>query len=274
MFTFSTSSWTTHGLLGQVRYAHALDGTSSLKSGNPDSSMPLLDLPTFVAKDGILQIEICHFHLPSTDANYVSQLKSSLDSAGLTLENILIDRGNLSDPDDKAWRAEIALGKMWFRIAADLGGKGCRVDCGTEEPTPAAKSRSAVALQELAEYAATLGLKLTTENFRTTSVQPDDLLEIISMVKQPLNLCVDFGNAAKTEDKFGTLQKLMPFGTSIHCKAEYLNGHIDLDDLHQALSLMGSNFDGFVTLIVDETEQEWEKTLEMRDEINQFFKLQ
>jgi sugar phosphate isomerase/epimerase len=271
MFSFSTSSWTTHGLLGQVRYQHNIDGTSFLKSGDPAAGMSLLDLPAFIAKDGIPKIEICHFHLPTINSDYVAQLKNALQDAGLTLENILIDRGNLSDPDDATWRAEIELGKMWFRITADLGGNGCRVDCGTEPPTPAAKARSAAALQELADYAVTLGIKLTTENFRQTSVQPDDLLEIISMVDRPLNLCVDFGNANKTSDKFGTLKKLMPLGTSIHCKGEYADGQLDRADLHQALALMGADFAGFVTLIVDETEREWEKTLELRDAIDQYF---
>lgn len=262
-------------MLGKVRYAHSLNGESWLKSGNPAEAIPLLDLPAFVAKDGITTLELCHFHLPTIHPDYLSQLKTAIDSAGLTLENILIDRGNLSDPDDEAWEAEIELDKMWFRITAELGGNGCRVDCGTEPPTPAAKARSAEALQQLADYAASLGLTLTTENFKATSVHPEHLLDIIKMVDRPIKLCVDFGNAANSGDKFGTMQKLLPLGTSLHCKGEYLpNGSLDRTDLEQSLKLVKSaRFSGFASLIVDETENEWDKTLELKREMEAILEL-
>ena len=256
-------------MLGKVRYAHSLKGESRLKSGEPADAMPLLDLPTFVAKAGIVQLELCHFHLPSIKSTYLSELKAAIKTAGLTLENILIDRGNLSDPNDAAWKTEIEISKMWFRIAADLGANGCRVDCGTEPPTPAAKARAADALQQLADYAATLQLTLTTENFKATSVHPDHLLDIMKMVDRPINLCVDFGNAAKSGDKFGTLQKLLPLGTSLHCKGEYLpDGKLDQTDFEQSLSFVkAAGFSGFASLIVDEAENEWEKTLELKQEM-------
>ena len=49
MRTFAVSSW-------------SLDG--SLQSG-----LPLLELPAQLAEHGISTLELCHFHLPSTEPN-------------------------------------------------------------------------------------------------------------------------------------------------------------------------------------------------------------
>ncbi len=265
MITFSTSSWTLHGKLGQVRYEHNLAGESWLEAGDPAAGMPLTDLPAFVAKDNIPKIELCHFHFPSIKPDYLAQLRQAIQAAGLTLENLLIDRGNLSDPNDNTWQAELDLCKMWLRIAAELGANGCRIDCGTEPPSPASKARAADALQQLSDYATTLGLKLTTENFRQTSLQPEDLLEIITMADRPLNLCLDFGNAIKSGDKYGTLQKLLPHSTSLHCKGQYSNGELDRTEFAHSIRLVtDADFSGFVSLIFDGTENEWAKTLELK----------
>lgn len=265
---FALSSWTTHGMLGNVRYAHTFEAPPVLEGGAPELGLSLLDFPALAASVGIRKLELCHFHFPSTDEAYLTSLRNKVAEAGVVIENLLLDTGNLSNPDDTEWEASLAEAKAWQQVAAWVGAKGCRIDCGTEAPSETSKQRAALALQQLADHGQQLGLTTTTENFRETSVDPQDLLEIMQQSGRSLNLCVDFGNAKKTGDKFGTLEVLLPHGTSLHVKGEYKDGVLDREELQQGLTLaQEAGFTGFITLIVDGNEDEWEQTLALRDEI-------
>ena len=267
---FAISSWSVHGLLGKAHFKQE-NGKTVIGSGQAEGEITLLELPALLKKAGCGILEICHFHLPSIEEDYLQQLKQVLDDNSVTLENILIDAGNLSNPNESERLADIEMAKRWQRIAAQLGGKGNRIDCGTEPPTAKAIDRAVHSLSVLVEHANSLKLHVTTENFRQTSQEADNLLEIMNKVRYPIKLCLDFGNAEKTADKFGTIEKLMPYGTSIHCKANYVNGEIDLDDLHKSLSyLKHSNFDGPITLIYDQTEDEWTHILALQSAIKMY----
>lgn len=272
MLRMATSSWTLHGTLGQVWYEPDGQGGAINKGQSPNGAMALLDLPAYVAKDGIKVLEITHFHIPQTDDDYLAKLKQALDEAGVELANLLVDTGNLSNPDEAARQADIDMTKRWQQVAAKLGAKGTRIDCGLEPATPEAKARSASALQELADYGDSLGLTTTTENWRTTSQEPEDLLDIMAQVNRPLNLCVDFGNAAKTSNKYDTLAKLLPYATSLHCKGNFADGKLDEAEFQQCLSLVkAANFDGHIALIYDKYDAEWDKVLELKAAVARFF---
>ena len=270
MAHFAVSSWSLHGLLGKARFRH-VDGGVVLDSGNAQGDLSLLDLPKVCTQNGIHTIEICHFHFPSIEEAYLKQLKRVLTAHDVVVENILIDAGNLSNQDESERRVDIEMAKRWQVITAKLGAKGNRIDCGRESPTPEAKERSVAALRELAEHAETLGIHVATENFHLTSREPEDLLDIMRRVGYPLKLVLDFGNAEASADKFNTLTTLMPYTTSIHCKANYCGSSIDLDDLHRCLDLLKqSAFDGPITLIYNETVDEWQHILALRDAIDDY----
>lgn len=268
MTEIAISSWSVHGLLGQVWYEPDADGNLINKNAGHTATLSLLELPAYIAKDGIQVMEVCHFHFPSLDDDYLAKFKSALESAGVTLANVLIDTGNLSNLDDAQRRADIELAKHWQDIAAKVGAKGCRIDCGTESATPETMKRSADALRELVDYGDSIGLTTTTENWRDTSIQPDNLLEIMRQVNRPLKLCVDFGNAEKTDDKYGTIQALMPYSTSIHCKGHFDGKTLDVDEFERSLALVkASDFDGHIALICGETEDEWDKILTLKQHV-------
>jgi sugar phosphate isomerase/epimerase len=272
MLRLAISSWTLHRTLGKVWYEADGNGGVVNKSETPADALPLLELPALVAQLGIPVLEICHFHFPSIDDGYLAQLNSALERANIELANILIDTGNLSSPHETQRRADIELNKQWQRIAAKVGAKGVRIDCGLEAPTPDALERSASALQELADYGAGLGLVTTTENWRTTSLEAENLLTIMDKVQRPLGLCVDFGNAAKTGHKYETLAALFPRGTSVHCKAEYSNGKVDVDDLQRCLQKAQEfHFDGHITIIYDGAGDERENIQLLKSQLEAFF---
>ena len=270
MIELGLSSWSVHGLLGKVRHT-IVDGEVVVASGDPAGALTLLELPALLRKKGISRFEICHFHLPRVDDAYLSDLRAELEKHRIQLDNILIDTGNLSQPDDEGWRADIAEAKFWQDIAAKLGGKGVRADCGKEPAGPESLARAATSMQILADHGASNGTRVTTENFHPTSREADNLLRIMQASQRDIGLCVDFGNAEATTDKFATLAKLMPHGTSIHGKANYLpNGDIDGEDFDRCLDLMKTAaFSGPFVLIINETENELAKIDQLRDYVSQ-----
>ncbi|MBV7332811.1 sugar phosphate isomerase/epimerase [Chloroflexi bacterium TSY] len=272
MLRIATSSWTLHDTLGRVFYEHDGQGGVVNKGEESTDAMSLLDLPAFVAKDGIRTLEVCHFYFPTTEDSYLAELKAALDEADVELANVLVDTGNLSNPNEAERQADIQMTKSWQDVAVKLDAKGTRIDCGLEPPTPDALSRSASSLQELYDYGAGIGLDTATENWRTTSKNADDLLEIMRQADRPLKLCVDFGNAAKTENKYETMAALLPQSTSLHCKGIFSDGELDTDEFRRCLSLTEeAGFDGHIALIYDQFDNEWEKVLRLKEEVEAFY---
>ena len=265
---FAVSSWSVHGLLGTARFAQQGNKTV-LSAGQSQGDVSLLQLPAMIAEAGIHTLEICHFHFPSIEESYLDELKQVLNENGVTLENILIDAGNIANPNGEERQADIEMAKQWQEITAYLGGKGNRIDCGRERPSPETITHTVNALKELTTNADRLGIKVVTENFHQMSREPDTLIDIMQKVEHPIGLCVDFGNAEASADKFGTIEKLMPYATSIHCKANYHDNAIDDADLNRSLSyLKQANFQGPITLIINETENEWEEMMRLKTAVS------
>lgn len=250
MLRFAVSSWSLDGLLSS--------GTS------------LLELIGLLPKHGIGTLEICHFHLPSTDASYLETLKKCLQSAGVELFSILLDTGNIVSSDPAQIAADDLLIRHWIDVASTLGAERIRIDAGLEPPTPEVIERSARRLQEFAQIAALSGLQVSTENWHATSQNPEGLLEILercsgtvghgSIGHALIGLCADTGNAEASSDKYQTLSLLLPKSNSVHFKPRYTaNGDIDMDDLEFCVKLMKeANFDGVLTLIFDHKRDEWQ----------------
>ena len=265
MIELAISSWTLHGALGAPWYLPDAHGAMVNHAPSAPATLTLLELPAFIATEGIRLLEICNFHLPAIADDYLAELRSAIETADVTLVNFLIDTGNLSAQDDAEWRRDIAAAKRWQDIAVKLGAKGVRLDCGTEPPTAASISRSCEALRELIDYGESIGLAATTENWRRTSVESDSLLTILRAVDRPLQLCLDFGNAAKTADKYATMRALLPHATSLHCKGNFAGDVLDVEEFRHSLSLVkAANFSGHVALICDGSEAEWDKVLALK----------
>ena len=89
-----------------------------------------------------------------------------------------------------------------------------------------------------------------------------------SEVERPLQLCLDFGNAAKTADKYATMSALLPLATSLHCKGNFHDGALDVAEFQRSLSLVrDADFAGHVALIYDGTDNEWDKVLTLKTHV-------
>lgn len=249
MRRFAVSSWSLDGLL--------------------QSGLPLLELPAQLAAHGLHTIEVCHFHLPSTEPEYLAQFRQALADARVELYSVLIDAGDIVAPDPAQREADIKLTQEWIGIAAALGARQVRIDAGSQPATPEVIEQSAQQLLALAREAASRGVGTITENWHLTSQQPAALLAILDRCAGQVGLCADTGNAEATADKYDTLAQLMPRATSVHFKARTLqNGAIDREDLLRCIQEMeDARFDGVVTLIYGGKQNEWAAIEQLRQSL-------
>ncbi len=239
MSRFAISSWSLDGLL--------------------QGGMPLVTVPAQMADHGLTTFELCHFHLQSTEAAELQAFRRALEAADVELYSLLIDTGDITAPDPVQRAADLHTIQNWIGIASELGAQQVRIAAGSQSPTPDVIQRSAEHLQSCAELAASYGLRTITENWHTTAEQPADALAILDRCRDHVGLCADTGNAEATPDKYATLRQLLPRASSVHFKARYHpDGQIDQEDAqHCATLIRQANFDGVVTLIYGDKNDEW-----------------
>ena len=229
------------------------------------SGLPLLELPAALKEQGIETLELCHFHLPSTDPDYLAALRASLDAAGVQLFSLLIDTGDVAALESEARAQDVAEIQHYLRVATALGAERVRISAGRQPATAGALSRSAAQLTRFVSEAAAQGLKVSTENWQLTAQQPEDVLSLLAACPAELGLCADTGNAEATPDKYRTLTLLLPHATSVHFKALRHAKGIDRNDMRRCLKLMReAAFSGPLSLIYDGKTHEWEEIDNLR----------
>jgi sugar phosphate isomerase/epimerase len=254
----AVSSWSLHRLLG-VTHPHDLDseavGPREETFGPAKANM--LDLPRLVAEHGIDRLEICSFHLPSREPGYLAELKGALAQAGVTLQTLLIEAGDLSDPAkadrDTAWISS------WVETAAELGAVNARIIAGKQKPSKPALDLSAVGLREVARRNAGSGVNLVTENWFDLLPKPDEVHYLLDATEGLIGLNGDFGNWSGPR-KYARLESIFPRASLCHAKASFRNGAMDADDYGRCIDVAeAAGYAGPYTLIFDaDAPDEWE----------------
>jgi sugar phosphate isomerase/epimerase len=245
----AVSTWSLHRTLGDPAF-YGPEADRIPLNTHQRGALALLELPRRIAEAGIHALEICHFHLPSTDGAYLHQLRVAADEAGVELWNLLIDAGDVTDPEhsrrDEAWIAD------WIRVAGTLGTKRVRVIAGKQPPTPDTLAHSAAALVRLADVAEPLGIRVLTENWFETTSTPDAVHTILQATHGRIGLLFDFGNW-KGPGKFADLRHIAPYAESCHCKPPFLaDGSLDTDDYTRCFDITRAvGFSGPYSLIYD-----------------------
>ncbi len=241
----SVSSWSLHHALGAMPITSPADQPNSF---SPGGALSLLDLPRAIAEHGINTLEICHFHLPSTEKDYLSRLRASLEASGVELWSLLIDGGDLNGlhaPRDFDWIAR------WIEVAGLLGARNARVIAGQSVPTEENMAQSIAFLKRLVEVAYSNGVRLMTENWFATLETPENVHHVFGRLEGHLDLCLDFGNWDGHADKYADLASIAPLATSCHARADFHSpGELDEDDFRRCLELtVEAGFHGPYTLI-------------------------
>lgn len=243
----AVSTWSLHRLLS---HAH----------------VPLLDIPAEAAAHGFGALELVHFHLPTTDAAYLADLRAALADAHVSLHAFLIDTGDPTHPDPTQRAADLQAMSDWIDIAGTLGAQTARVIAGRVPATPDTLALSARNLLPLIIRAEDLGLRLTTENWHQLLHHPADVLALLDRMEGRLGLKMDFGNWPHPR-KHADLPLIVPRAESTHAKAFFgEDGAMDTKDFLQCLTFCQvAQFAGTHTLVYDSGGDEWASLGAMRE---------
>ena len=247
----SVSTWSLHRTLGQPPIYGVEAGTAvPTTAAHNQGESTLLDLPAKLAAFGIHTLEICHFHLPSRDPGYLSELRAALNEAGLELFSLLIDDGDLTHPQhgerDAAWI------QGWLEVAGQLGSRCARVIAGKQPSTPENLVLSVDRLGALADTAVSHNVRLMTENWFGLLSTPEAVNKLLARLNGRVGLCLDFGNW-RGPDKYPWFEAIAQQAESCHTKAGFNEkGQIDGTDYSKCLAITAAaNFNGPYTLIFD-----------------------
>ena len=198
MRRLSLTSWSVHPLLQP--------GNPASNGSTASAALQLTELPARMRDAGIGTLEICHFHIPSTEEPYLAQLRAAIEDAGIELFSILIDSGDISQADETKRDADMRMIEGWIDIAALLGAKVVRVIAGdAPADDPEALGRSIDGLRQLAQYAQGRGVRVLTENFRALASTAENCIRILDELGGTVGLCADIGNFAATAGSTSSL---------------------------------------------------------------------
>lgn len=193
------SSYSVRQHLGPINITmRGPDGKKSSFQWEQPQTMTLLEFPQAVRdRLGLNAVEICQFHLPERTPEYVAQLKQALDDAGVSLINMPIDVGNISDTNDAYREADLTEIEQWMRVAATLGAQSVRVNASApmSQGEPAPIETTIASYKRLTMSAAALGMTMLLENHGGITTDPDVIVQLIKAVDDPnFKTLVDIGN--------------------------------------------------------------------------------
>ena len=233
-----------------------------------DAGTPLLDIPAQTAAHGLSKLEVCHFHFPRTDAEYLAQFRRALDENGVEFYTLLIDEGDLTHPDPAERAKAIAFMIQWVEIAAACGAKRVRIIAGDAEPSEEALHLSEAGINEILHTADAHGIRVVAENWHRLLDHPSEVIALIEQMKGQVGLKLDFGNWP-ADRKFHDLPQIAPLAECTHAKATFPTpGQMDSKDLIRCLDICrDANFTGPHILIFDNPGDEWAALDQMRDAV-------
>lgn len=262
------STWSLHREIG-ISFPDAPgspgDGFAQQTWASPNIS--LLEVPDLAARRGITRLEICSFHLNRTDSGFLDAVKEALADAGVALQALLIDDGDITHPihgrRDTEWIGQ------WVDVAAQLGAESARIIAGKQPPSDDVLRRSIAALAELATRADGEGVRITTENWFDTTPTPREVHAILDALDGKVGLLADFGNWSGP-GKYDDLASILGRAEYCHAKCSFAAGMVmDRDDYGRCLSAaQKAGYDGPFTLIYEGPDnREWEGIEMERDAV-------
>ncbi len=270
---FAVSSWSLHRALGSTYpYKPADQAYPARQPTYGKGTIELIDVPQQCADRGIFRLEICSFHLPSLLPDYLRDFRKVMEEAGVKLQTLLVEDGDLSNSETAQRDAEWMAG--WIDVAVALGAENMRVIAGKAQPTDPALTLAETHLRRLAELAAAAGVRLVIENWFNLLPGPTEVNRILDALHGKVGLNGDFGNWER-DGKYEDLAKIMSRAELCHAKGRYSATGLDAEDYVRCIKLSNAaGYQGPFTLIYDSTyyQDEWSGILEERDCIANAFK--
>lgn len=267
----AVSSWSLHRALGLTypnRPDHDVEAVAEPTYG--PGRMTLLDMPRAVAALDIDRIEVCSFHVPQRDAGYAASFRAALAEAGVTLQTLLIEYGDITNPETR--ERDLAWIESWIDTAAELGAEQARVIAGRSAPMRPALDLSIEGLTRLGHYGEARGVRVITENWFELLPGPNEVRYLFDRLDDTVGLNGDFGNWSG-ETKYADLQAIFDLAICCHAKADFSSGILHAEDYRRCLDAAdAAGFRGPFTLIYDGPHaDEFRHLLIERDFIRNYF---
>lgn len=258
----AVSSWSLHRTLGSYMSGDRADGGAD-GLAKPESGMALLDLPAELRRRGYDTVQICHFHLPSREESYLTELRSALEAAGIRLDAVLVDDGDLTHPTDAD--AHQAWIDGWLDTTATLGAHRARVIAGKQQPSPERLRDSGRRLAKLASDHP--DVRVVTENWFDLTAGPSEVHAILDAADGQVGLLIDLGNW-KGPDKYDNLAAVAPRAETCHAKCHFGTDGPDEADFGRTLGVLReADFTGPLALVYDGADADEWACLEQQDAI-------
>jgi sugar phosphate isomerase/epimerase len=252
----AVSTWSLHRTLGSFYADDPVGGdrTATRGAAAPTSGLPLLELPAELARRGYDTVQICHFHLPTRAAGYLDELRSSLHDAGVTLDAVLVDDGDLVHPQDAD--AHQAWIDGWLDDAAVLGARRARLIAGKQPPTSERLRDSSRRLVQLAKDHPEI--RVVTENWLALLPTAADVHAVLDPADGAVGFLIDLGNWTGA-DKYDELAAVAPLAETCHSKCRFdATGPDAADYRHSLQVLRDAGYAGPLALIYDgPDDDEW-----------------
>ena len=256
--TKAVSTWSLHRTLGSFWAADPVTAERSPATASevpaPTAGMALLDLPAELSRRGYDMVQICHFHLPTRDRGYLTELRASLDASGIELDAVLVDDGDLTHPTEADTHEAWISG--WLEDAAFLGAHRARVIAGKSTPTPERLRASSDRLARLAQRHPEV--RVVTENWLALMPTAADVHAVLDPTEGAVGFLIDLGNW-KGPGKYAELDSVAGLAETCHAKCHFTDGAPDAEDFERCLTILRDHaYAGPLALIYDGAgDDEW-----------------
>ncbi len=160
----AVSTWSIHRLIG-TSFANGPAVSAPFKKEDTwgPGEIDIFGVPAALAERGYEACELCHFHVGSLDSDYLEKLARSFDVAGVTLQTLLVDDGDITSAASR--ERDLAWIKQWIKASVTLRAQNVRVIAGKQKPSAETLSLSVDGLTRLLAYGDSVGAKVATENW-------------------------------------------------------------------------------------------------------------
>jgi sugar phosphate isomerase/epimerase len=248
-------SWSLFRTLG--RYVAPGSMPSGALPEGGDGGLPLLELPAELGRRGYGSVQLCHFYLSSREVSYLTDVRAAFDEAGVEIECLLIDDGDLTHPTHGA--EQVAWISAWMDAAEHLAAPRVRVPAGKLPPSADTLQLSAGRLTQLAHEHPEV--RLVTENWHALLPDAASVNTLLDLTGDRIGFLIDLGNWTGP-DKYRELAAVAGRAETCQAKAATdATGAIDEHDYRSSLNVLrNANYTGPLAMVyAGADDDEWTK---------------
>ena len=227
-----------------------------------NAEMTLDDVIQYAADQNLDAVELTSYYFPQDVTNdYLMHLKQLTFKLGLDISGTAIGN-DFGLEEGEARQEQLAYTRTWIDHAATMGAPVIRIFAGKTpkgDTDSAAIARCAAGINESLDYAAKKGVFLTLENHGGITSTPEQMLDIISQVKDSPWFGVNYdGGNFRTDDPYRDLAVIAPYALNAQLKVSLHPADKPAekaDFARQLRMLKEAGYRGYIVLEYEEKEE-------------------